>query len=143
MQKNKTIAVYKEKDRSLAQLKTDERVKIILEQINSGTPNPEIVKYCAELWHIKPQSVYSYINLAVAEMAEYTNKNKAAIKDEFISRYTNLYRIALQKNQLKTAKSILDSLVKILGLQAPTQIEVDANQRIINISILPPNPNDN
>jgi hypothetical protein len=142
--KQKAIVAYKERDRSLAQLKTDERVKLVLDKINKGVPNLEIINECAELWGIKKQSCYHYINLAVEEIATFQNPDRTALVNEYVMKYTNLYRIAMQKNQLQTAKAILDSMVKLLGIAAPTLIDarIDTTQRIIQINITPSLPPD-
>lgn len=53
--------------------------------------------------------------------------NREALKSKFIARYTYLYEQALLKNDLKDAKAILDSIVKLTGADEPIKQEIDIN----------------
>lgn len=53
--------------------------------------------------------------------------NREALKAKFIARYTYLYEQALNKNDLKDAKAVLDSIVRLTGADEPIKQEIDLN----------------
>ena len=56
--------------------------------------------------------------------------NREALKAKFIARYTYLYEQALNKNDLKDAKAILDSIVRLTGADEPIKSDVNLNGEI-------------
>lgn len=53
--------------------------------------------------------------------------SRESLRSKFIARYTYLYEQALLKNDLKDAKAILDSIVKLTGADEPTKTDINLN----------------
>lgn len=63
----------------------------------------------------------------IEKFGEEFEDNREALKSKFIARYTYLYEQALLKNDIKDAKAILDSIVKLTGADEPIKQEIDLN----------------
>ena len=61
----------------------------------------------------------------IEKFGEEFEDNREALKAKFIARYTYLYEQALMKNDLKDAKAVLDSIVKLTGADEPIKAEID------------------
>lgn len=67
----------------------------------------------------------NYWHDMIEKFGEEFEDNREALKAKFIARYTYLYEQALNKNDLKDAKAILDSIVKLTGADEPIKQEID------------------
>lgn len=68
-----------------------------------------------------------YWNDMLSKFGEEFEENREALRAKFIARYTYLYNLAVNKNDLKDAKAILDSIVRLTGADEPTRQEIDLN----------------
>lgn len=69
----------------------------------------------------------NYWNDMINAFGEEFEDSREALKAKFIARYTYLYEQALNKNDLKDAKAILDSIVRLTGADEPIKQEIDLN----------------
>lgn len=63
--------------------------------------------------------------------------SKEALRGKLFQQYSDLYKQARDKEQLKTAKDVLDSIAKLTGAAAPdnqTNIQVNADKEGITIN---------
>lgn len=72
----------------------------------------------------------NYWNDMINAFGEEFEDNREALKAKFIARYTYLYEQALNKNDLKDAKAILDSIVRLTGADEPIKSDVNLNGEI-------------
>lgn len=72
----------------------------------------------------------NYWNDMIEAFGEEFEDNREALKAKFIARYTYLYEQALNKNDLKDAKAILDSIVRLTGADEPIKSDVNLNGEI-------------
>lgn len=72
----------------------------------------------------------NYWNDMIENFGEEFEDNREALKAKFIARYTYLYEQALNKNDLKDAKAILDSIVRLTGADEPIKSDINLNGEI-------------
>jgi hypothetical protein len=66
-----------------------------------------------------------------SDWGEELNAKKDIIKAQIYSKYNDIYKKALKKDNLKIAKETLDSIVKMTGVgQADTQVNIQNNGEI-------------
>lgn len=70
---------------------------------------------------------FTYWNDMMDLFAEEFEKNREDLKSKFLARYLFLYEKAVDKNDMKGAKDILDSIVKLTGADEPIRQEIDVN----------------
>lgn len=70
---------------------------------------------------------YTYWNDMIAKFGEEFEENREQLKSKFVSRYLFLYEKMIEKNDLKGAREVLDSLKRMTGMDDPIQAEIDVN----------------
>lgn len=73
------------------------------------------------------RSFYEYWNDMIAKFGEEFEANREQLKSKFVSRYLFLYEKMIEKNDLKGAREVLDSLKRMTGMDDPIQAEIDVN----------------
>lgn len=87
-------------------------------------------KYTSQGYNNKTHSdrqFYEYWNAMMDLFAEEFEKNREDLKSKFLARYLYLYEKAVDAKNLKGAKDILDSIVKLTGADEPIRQEIDIN----------------
>ena len=85
-------------------------------------------KFVSGQYYSKTSSVRSFNDYwrdMLDLFAEEFEKNREDLKSKFLARYLYLYELAVQKNNLKDARAILDSIVKLTGADEPIRQEID------------------
>lgn len=126
--------MYKEEDIKLvptaehgASATTVKRVLEIVDKIIEGEPRYKLLKYIKTKYGLKELQAQRYYDAALkylvpseAEQEGYREKMQAKL----LARYEDLYKTALDSNQTKTAKDILDSMAKIYGLTGGDKVSI-------------------
>ena len=73
------------------------------------------------------RSFYEYWNNMIDKFAEEFEENKKQLKSKFIARYLYLYEKMIDKNDLKAAREVLDSLKKMTGMDEPLEADINLN----------------
>lgn len=70
------------------------------------------------------RSFYDYWQSMIDKFAEEFEENKKQLKSKFIARYLYLYEQMIDKNDLKGAREVLDSLKKMTGMDEPIEADI-------------------
>jgi len=90
-----------------------ERMEQILTMLNKGMYQSEIVYILSEEWKCSERNVEKYITGVYKLIAKDWDKN---VSENILAKYIHLYNKANERNDIKNAKSILDSIAKINNL---------------------------
>ena len=71
------------------------------------------------------RSFYEYWNDMIAKFGEEFEANREQLKSKFISRYLFLYEKMIEKNDLKGAREVLDSLKRMTGMDDPSKLDLN------------------
>ena len=118
-----------------------DRIEGLLDEICvmtvNGLPQSEIILMLTDKTQnhfnnqTKPVSVATakeYLKAVESRLALDRRRDIDAVKDSLYAQYLNLYRECLEMGNHMTAKSVLDSLMKLYGLDKPTnQTNVQIN----------------
>ena len=77
------------------------------------------------------RSFYEYWNVMIDKFAEEFEENKKQLKSKFVARYLYLYEKMIDKNDLKGAREVLDSLKKMTGMDEPLEADININGELI------------
>lgn len=77
------------------------------------------------------RSFYEYWNNMIDKFAEEFEENKKQLKSKFVARYLYLYEKMIDKNDLKAAREVLDSLKKMTGMDEPLEADINLNGELI------------
>ncbi len=77
------------------------------------------------------RSFFDYWNNMMDKFAEEFEENKKQLKSKFIARYLYLYEKMIDKNDLKGAREVLDSLKKMTGMDEPLEADININGELI------------
>ena len=77
------------------------------------------------------RSFYEYWNVMIDKFAEEFEENKKQLKSKFVARYLYLYEKMIDKNDLKGAREVLDSLKKMTGMDEPIEANIDLSGELI------------
>ena len=126
-----------------------ERIECLLDEVSvdvvNGLTFSEILlhleqggRYEHQKKPLSHQTAVQYVEAVKSRMALDRNRDHDQVKDVLYSQYLNLYREALEQNNIITAKQVLDSLVKLYGFDkapaAAVQINTDKEQVNINFN---------
>lgn len=127
-----------------------DRVECLLDEISADVCNgltfSEIMlhlkqndRYENQKKPVKHNTAVEYIEAVKSRMALDRNRDIEQVKDALYTQYLNLYREALEAGNLITAKAVLDSLVKLYGIDkspaAAVQINTDKESVSINFGL--------
>jgi len=90
-----------------------ERMEQILTMLNKGMYQSEIVYILSEEWKCSERNVEKYITGVYKLIASEWDSN---VSENILAKYIHLYNKANERNDIKNAKSILDSIAKINNL---------------------------
>lgn len=114
-------------DEHYAGPETTRRVLEIADMITNGSTRHELLQYIRTRYNLKEQSAEQYYDAALRflipspeEMDEYQEKMRAKL----LARYENLYKEAVERNSLKIAKEILDSMAKTYGVAGGNGVKI-------------------
>ena len=111
----------------------------IAEQIAQGKSRLNVIDYIRNKYGIEATSdCDNYYNMGLAyllpkDIEQHSEKMAAKL----VSQYENLYEKALERENIKVAKDILDSMAKIYGLTGGNKVQMAENadgERIIQIT---------
>lgn len=114
------------------------RIVDIAEAITKGVPRMQILKTIEEKYGVCNEKAQKYYDAAIAYLVPADiehHQQKMAVKLE--AQYEELYRMAMEQGNIKTAREILDSLAKIYQLTGGNRVQIAENadgEKIINIS---------
>jgi hypothetical protein len=77
------------------------------------------------------RSFYEYWSVMIDKFAEEFEENKKQLKSKFVARYLYLYEKMIDKNDLKGAREVLDSLKKMTGMDEPLEADININGELI------------
>ena len=100
------------------------RVGNTLELLLRGTPRARIVAITTNNYNVCEKTADTYI----AKAKEIIKENTSATKDDMIAlaaaRYQDLYEKNYDSSDLKEARMVLDSIIKLFGLEPPKALDV-------------------
>jgi uncharacterized protein YpmB len=100
------------------------RVGNTLELLLRGTSRARIVAITTNNYNVCEKTADTYI----AKAKEIIKENTSATKDEMIAlaaaRYQDLYEKNYDSSDLKEARMVLDSIIKLFGLEPPKAVDV-------------------
>ena len=125
-----------------------ERIENLLDEISvdvcNGLTFSEIIlhlkqgdRYEHQTKPIKDNTIKQYIDAVKSRLALDRSRDVEQVKDVLYTQYINLYREALEGGNLITAKSVLDSLIKLYGIDKPAQqtaVQINTNKENLNIN---------
>ena len=79
-----------------------------------GETGQDIKEYLAELGYSEG-GAQGVLHEVYTDLKDYFDKNKAYFQQEYLARYNYLYQQSIKNNNLRAAKDILDSMVKLTG----------------------------
>lgn len=73
------------------------------------------------------------LNEVYTDLKEYFDRNKEYFQHEFLAKYNYLYEQSIKSSNLRTAKDVLDSMVKLTGAGEfnKQKVEFDSEQPIV------------
>lgn len=77
------------------------------------------------------RSFYEYWQSMIDKFAEEFEENKKQLKSKFVARYLYLYEKMIDKNDLKAAREVLDSLKKMTGMDEPLEADININGELV------------
>lgn len=78
---------------------------------------------------------YEYWNKMNERFAEEIAESRESLKASFFAKYQKLYEQAVKEKDLKNAKLILDSIVKLTGVAEPEKKEIKINDVDIDFKL--------
>lgn len=90
-----------------------ERLEKVLELLNKGMYKSQILYNLSEEWDCSERNVERYITAAYKLIGNHWDTNVA---EDLLAKYYHLYKKAEERNDIKNAKAILDSIAKIKDL---------------------------
>ena len=115
------------------------RVIDIAEQIANGKSRMKVIEYIRNKYGIEAEAdCDNYYNMGLAyllpkDIEQHSEKMAAKL----ISQYENLYEKAVDRENIKVAKDILDSMAKLYGLVGGNKVQMAENangERVIQIT---------
>ena len=120
-----------------------DRIEDLLDEICvdtvNGIPNSEIIlkltdknqtHYNNQTKAVTVKTAKEYLKAVESRLALDRRRDIDAVKDSLYAQYLNLYRECLEMGNHMTAKSVLDSLMKLYGLDKPinqTNVQINGN----------------
>lgn len=119
-------------DEHYASPETVRRVLEVADMIVDGEPRYKLIQYMKDKYELGNQSATLYYDAALRYLIP-SEEEKEGFREKMqaklLSRYEKLYKEAVDRNSLKIAKEILDSMAKIYGVSGGDKVTVreDAN----------------
>lgn len=114
------------------------KIMDIAKQISKGTPRLDILAEMGEKYGFDEKEAAKYYDLALTYlMPKDIEQHQEKMAAKLVSQYEVLYQKAVENNQIKTARDILDSLSKIYGLTGGNKVQIAENangEKVINIT---------
>lgn len=120
----KTAAQLAAEDKARADKATvEKRIESIVSAILEGRRTPSIIANAMKQWGVSNQQAYKYYHAALKRIrAEFDDKLPEYIKAH-LTRLEYVYKIAMERNELKPALAAMKQISDLLGLDAPKEIK--------------------
>lgn len=120
----KTAAELAAADKARADKATvEKRVESIVSAILEGRRTPSIIANAMKQWGVSNQQAYKYYHAALKRIrAEFDDKLPDYIKAH-LTRLEYVYKIAMERGELKPALASMKQISDLLGLDAPKEIK--------------------
>lgn len=107
-------------------------LKDIRKRMLKGATGQDIKDYLADLGY-NEGGAQGVLHEVYTDLKDYFDKNKAYFQQEYLARYNYLYQQSIENNNLRTAKDILDSMVKLTGAGEfnKQKVEFDGDSPIV------------
>ena len=105
----------KNANKTLSSVEVQNMLKDIRKKIKKGVSTLDLKHYLSDTYGYTEHTAECYISKARKELKEYYLKDKEHFAEEFYQKYNYLYQQSIENNNLRTAKDILDSMVKLTG----------------------------
>ena len=107
-------------------------LKDVRKRMLKGATAQDIKEYLAGLGY-NEGGAQGVLHEVYTDLKDYFDKNKAYFQQEYLARYNYLYQQSLENNNLRTAKDILDSMVKLTGAGEfnKQKVEFDGDSPIV------------
>lgn len=99
------------------------RVEYVTDQIAKGLQRSVIQDEIIQRYHVKPSTARIYIRKALDRVGDLMSQQRGKQLAKVLLRYEHLYKVSIEAGDLKTAKGVLDSQVKLLSLDRKVQSE--------------------
>lgn len=105
------------------------RIIDIAKDISKGKPRLDIVSDLMDKYGICRKKAEQYYDAAIAYlMPEDVEKHQEKMAAKLVTQYEELYKRAVDRDMIKTARDILDSLAKIYQLTGGNKVQIAENQ---------------
>lgn len=101
-------------------------VNICIEWLGQGLTSRDIVIKLEMEYEYKEDNCYNVIKQAYKKLAETNEQKVEELRASYSQMYQNLYKIAMEQGNIRTARGVLDSLSKIQGVVI-TKVEITDN----------------
>jgi predicted ATP-dependent Lon-type protease len=102
------------------------RIEYVTNLIAQGHQRTVIQDDIQARWEIAPVTARLYIRKAQDRIAEMMKQERSKSVAKLILRYEYLYRESVERGELKTAKTVLDSMAKMLRADDAVEREREA-----------------
>lgn len=89
-------------------------LKDVRKRMLKGATAQDIKEYLAGLGY-NEGGAQGVLHEVYKDLKDYFDQNKAYFQQEFLAKYNYLYQQSLENNNIRTAKDIVDSMVKLTG----------------------------
>lgn len=110
---------------------TIERVTAILTLMTKGARTADIIRFCRDSWKISDRQSATYIAKAKDHLRESARVDRDAQIGLALARYNDLFREMVRLQDYKGALHAQREICTLLGLSAPTKIDLDASQSFL------------
>lgn len=101
----------------------EQRVESMVTAILEGRRTPSIIANAMRQWGVSNQQAYKYYHAALKRIrAEFDDKLPEYIKAH-LTRLEYVYKLAMERNELKPALAAMKQISDLLGLDAPKEIK--------------------
>lgn len=87
----------------------------IRQQFKDGKTFSDVKQYLVDTYNYAPHTAENMISEARKVIKEYYKKDAEYFAEDFYSKYNYLYQKSLKTDNIRAAKDILDSMVKLTG----------------------------
>jgi len=103
----------------------ERRITVVYMMIIKGASSAEIVQHAAQTWEIEARQAREYIRRANNELSRQAKIKRDVELGKALERMTSLYSSSLKLQDYRTCLSVQKEINTLLGLYAPTKVQVD------------------
>lgn len=109
------------------------RLDTIYEMVVKGASRKYIVRYCSENYKISSRQTDEYLSRVYDEIkSTFTTEDKQSIISKHLAQLENLYQKNYTIEDFRECRNILDSISKLIGLNAPEKTDITTNGQSIS-----------